>query len=426
MIGKLRKKFILVSMASVFVVLLAIMAVINLMNFHNVTVRADQILELLAENGGSFPRHFSGEAEETVLPEKDAEDQEMRQKGGRMPEDGGEVPLSPETPYETRFFSVVLDTEGNVLSVDTSHIAALTDEEAQTCGQQVFQSGSEKGYLGDYRYLVSEGVDTTVIFADCGRDLGTSRAFLTTSIWVSGLGLSAVFLLVLLFSRIVFRPVTESYEKQKQFITDASHEIKTPLTIIDANTEVLEMEFGENRWTKSTRNQVNRLSALTRQLITLARMEESGGEKMVEFSLSDAVREAAAPYEALALAQNRRISLEIAEGLSMKGDEESIRRLVGILLDNAVKYSPSGAGIRVMLKPKGKNRLLSVENPAGQLPQGNLDVLFERFYRTDASRNSGTGGSGIGLSVARAIVQAHRGKITAAARDGLLVITAVL
>ena len=114
------------------------------------------------------------------------------------------------------------------------------------------------------------------------------------------------------------------------------------------------MEFGENRWTRSTRNQVNRLSTLTRQLITLARMEESGGEKMVVFSLSDAVREAAAPYEALALAQNRRISLDIAEGVSMKGDEESIRRLVGILLDNAVKYSPSGAAIRVILKQKGK------------------------------------------------------------------------
>lgn len=102
------------------------------------------------------------------------------------------------------------------------------------------------------------------------------------------------------------------------------------------------------------------------------------------------------------------------------------RRLVGILLDNAVKYSPSGAAIRVILKQKGKNRIFSVENPAGQLPYGSLDVLFERFYRTDASRNSATGGSGIGLSVARAIVQAHRGKITASGRDGLLVITAVL
>ena len=410
MIGKLRRKFILVSMVSVFAVLLAIVAVINLMNFHNVTVRADQILELLAENEGRFPGP----------PPQDA----SQDAGARK--DTLEPPLSPETPYETRFFTVTLDAEGQVQSVDTGHIAALTDEEAQAYGQSVYDSGSRTGYLGEYRYLRSDGEDITVIFADCSRDLGTSRAFLLTSLWVSGLGLSAVFLLVLFFSRIVLRPVAESYEKQKQFITDASHEIKTPLTIIDANTEVLEMEFGENRWTRSTRNQVNRLSTLTRQLITLARMEESGGEKMVVFSLSDAVREAAAPYEALALAQNRRISLDIAEGVSMKGDEESIRRLVGILLDNAVKYSPSGAAIRVILKQKGKNRIFSVENPAGQLPYGSLDVLFERFYRTDASRNSATGGSGIGLSVARAIVQAHRGKITAFGRDGLLVITAVL
>lgn len=425
----LRKKFIFVSMTSVFAVLLSIVVMINLMNYRNVTVRADQILELLSENGGNFPNPFG---EKEVESSGDGQFDEKKENTG-YPEDSQgdparpEMPLSPETPYETRFFSVTLDEEGTILATDTGHIAALTDAEAQEYGLQVYESGKEKGYWRDYRYLMTEGEETVIIFADCGRDLGTSRAFLFTSIWVSGLGLTAVFLLVLFSSKLVLRPVAESYEKQKQFITDASHEIKTPLTIIDANTEVLEMEYGENQWTRSTRNQIGRLSSLTEKLVSLARMEERNDRKMVEFSLSDAVREAEKPYEALALAENRTIHPVIDEGISMKGDEEAIRQLVGILLDNAVKYSPFGAVIRITLRQKGKSRILSVENPAPQLPEGNLDILFGRFYRADASRNSGTGGYGIGLAVARAIVRNHKGKITAVSHDGgFIVITAIL
>lgn len=213
--------------------------------------------------------------------------------------------------------------------------------------------------------------------------------------------------------------MAESYEKQRQFITDASHEIKTPLTIIDANIEVLEMEHGENQWTKSTRNQVKRLTSLTQQLITLSKMdEEKNILERVEFSLSDAVLESVKSFEALIKTQNKKMDVEIEEDIFYFGDEMTIRQMIGILMDNAVKYSIDEGRIRVLLKRKGKKVQLQFFNETEAIPQGKQDVLFERFYRLDTSRNSETGGSGIGLSVAKAIVVSNKGKISAYSTDG--------
>lgn len=249
-----------------------------------------------------------------------------------------------------------------------------------------------------------------------------------TTISVSLLGLAAVFVLVVIFSRMVFLPVEESIQKQKRFITDASHELKTPLTIIDANIEVMEMESGESQWTKSTRKQIQRLSGLVQQLVTLSRLdEEKGLEEKCEFNLSEAVSECVQPYESLAQTREKNLTLNIEEDITYTGDERSIRQLAGILMDNAVKYSSENGNITLTLKKKGKKIFLEVYNDADDLPQGKLDVLFERFYRLDSSRNSGTGGSGIGLSMAKAIVQAHKGKITAENKNGRgLTITVIL
>lgn len=245
------------------------------------------------------------------------------------------------------------------------------------------------------------------------------QSSLLTSVSVSLLGFIAVTILVIIFSKMVFRPVAESYEKQKQFITDASHEIKTPLTIIDANIEVLEMENGENQWTKSTKNQVKRLASLTQQLIVLSKLdEEKGVSEKLEFSLSDAVLETVQSFEALAKTQKKQLDFQIEEGIRLFGDEKSIRQMIGILMDNALKYSIYEGGIRVQLKRKGRKIQLEVLNQTENISQGKQDILFERFYRMDTSRNSETGGSGIGLSVAKAIVLSQGGKINAYSADG--------
>lgn len=419
MIRDLRKKFILVAMLSTMLVLTAIMGVVNFSNYREMLDRADEMTALLEQNDGKFPEEPSWhEQDDTETPPAKPENDEKDKSR-----------FSVETPFETRYFTVTVDENGEVTDCDLDRIAAVDEETAEEYTQTAQQKNKTTGFQGIYRYRVTETEDgAKYVFLDCRREISNFRTVLVTTISVSLLGLAAVFVLVVIFSRMVFRPVEESIQKQKRFITDASHELKTPLTIIDANTEVMEMESGESQWTKSTRKQIQRLSGLVQQLVTLSRLdEEKGLEEKCEFNLSEAVSECVQPYESLAQTREKNLTLNIEENLTYTGDERSIRQLAGILMDNAVKYSSENGNITLTLKKKGKKIFLEVYNDADDLPQGKLDVLFERFYRLDSSRNSGTGGSGIGLSVAKAIVQAHKGKITAENKNGRgLTITVIL
>ena len=419
MIRDLRKKFILVAMLSTMLVLTAIMGVVNFSNYREMLDRADEMTALLEQNDGKFPEEPSWhEQDDTETPPAKPENDEKDKSR-----------FSVETPFETRYFTVTVDENGEVTDCDLDRIAAVDEETAEEYTQAAQQKNKTTGFQGIYRYRVTETEDgAKYVFLDCRREISNFRTVLVTTISVSLLGLAAVFVLVVIFSRMVFRPVEESIQKQKRFITDASHELKTPLTIIDANIEVMEMESGESQWTKSTRKQIQRLSGLVQQLVTLSRLdEEKGLEEKCEFNLSEAVSECVQPYESLAQTREKNLTLNIEEDITYTGDERSIRQLAGILMDNAVKYSSENGNITLTLKKKGKKIFLEVYNDADDLPQGKLDVLFERFYRLDSSRNSGTGGSGIGLSMAKAIVQAHKGKITAENKNGRgLTITVIL
>ncbi|MBQ9045083.1 MAG: HAMP domain-containing histidine kinase [Oscillospiraceae bacterium] len=346
---------------------------------------------------------------------------------GRM---DGHKELSAETPYESRYFSVLLDAEGAEQSVDTGRIAAVDSLTAVRYAESVYESGRTRGFLDTYRYtVVSEDGGTRVIFLDCGRSLETFRSFLLASAGVSLLGLISVGSLIVAFSGRIVRPVAESYEKQKRFITDAGHEIKTPLAIINADAEVLEMDLGEdNEWLRDIQKQTQRLAGLTNDLVYLSRMEEQQSAVVqVDFPISDVVAEQAQSFRALAKTQGKTFTEAITPMLTLCGDEKAVRQLTSILLDNAVKYSPEGGEIRLTLEKQGRNLALSVYNDASvPVPRAELGKLFDRFYRTDPSRSSETGGHGIGLSIARAIVTAHKGKITASTEDEKsLAITAI-
>lgn len=399
MLKRLRRKFIGITMCSIVLVLGSIIGIINLANYWNINNNADALLSVLAENDGVFPRVGDMEGSGQKPPPRD---------------------MSPEAPFNTRYFTVVLRLDGTVFSVDTGRIAAVSSEAAAEYAAQLYAQGKTGGFFENYKYQAhacNEGI--MYIFLDCNEELETFYSFLFVSILASLIGILLVFALVLFFSKLAVRPVAESYEKQKQFITDASHEIKTPLTVIDANTEVLEMESGENEWTKSIKNQVKRLASLTEKLVFLSRMEEENAAlQMADFSLSEAILQTAQPYEAIAEVQGKTLSLEIERNVSYYGNEVSLRQLISLLLDNAMKYFNPGGSIAVQFRTAGKNKVLSVKNTVSHIQKGKLDMLFERFYRLDSSRSSQTGGYGIGLSVARAIVTAHKGKISAQSDDG--------
>lgn len=426
MIRQLRKKFILIAMLSTFIVLSAIMGTVNISGYLKMAARADDMTSVLGINDGKFPGN--GKEEMEAAGNENPPDVAVGKREDIFETEASRN-FSPEAPYETRYFTVILDDGGEISSCDLNHIAAVDEDMALEYGKTVSGKKSETGFCGIYRYrVIKDDGQTKCIFLDCAREISGFRVTAVSSIVMSFLGLAAVLVLVIFFSQIVFLPVEESIRKQKQFITDASHELKTPLTIIDANTEVIEMETGENQWTKSTRKQIQRLSGMVQQLVALSRLDENRdiGEK-TEFSASDAVLETVQPYEAPVRTGGKEMEQLVDEGILFTGNERDFRQLVGILVDNAVKYTPEGGKIRIALKKKGKKCQLEIFNDAEELPVGKLDVLFERFYRLDSSRNSSTGGSGIGLSVAKAIVRAHKGKITAESPDGkIMKITVII
>jgi len=426
MIKTLRRKFIAIAMGSMAAVLLLLIGGMNLMNYRSMLSDTDIRLNILAENNGRFKSPADGFGNFGDGPKVPME------WGNLFP--GNHHKLSAEAPYDTRFFTVVIKDDGTVISIDTGKIAAVSTSEAGEYAKSLIAKGNISGFCNNYRYRAistagSNGEENTMyIFLDCERELNSFKNFLFSSIGVSVLGMLLVFILVVTFSKLLVKPVAESYDKQKRFITDASHELKTPLTIIDANTEVLELENGENEWTRSIHNQVKRLSSLTQKLVFLSRMNEGNTNimTMLDFSLSDAVEETALPFAAVASTNNQKLTFDITSNLIIHGDETLIRQLVSLLLDNAIKYTSKGGEIILTLKETGRNKVLTVWNTAENVSAGKLDVLFDRFYRTDSSRNSSTGGFGIGLSVAKAIVLAHKGKISARSDDGKSVIFTVL
>lgn len=431
---RLRIKFIVVAMASVVVVLAGIVTAINVANYVNVCEQADAKLELLAQNDGQFPESLTKAAD----PDGDVlQKGQTKEDPGKGQVDPGSEPgkdaglgkgMSAETPFETRYFTVSLDSRGSVASVNVSNIMAVSSSEAQELAQGLFEDSSEKGFYGVYRYLaVSSDNQTMYLFLDCTNDLDNFQTFLLASAGISFAGLLLVLVLVLVLSRFAVRPVEESYAKQKAFITDASHEIKTPLAVISAANEIQEMEQGETEWTRSIAEQVQRLSGLTERLVQLARMDEGTYEmKRTEVDLSALVRETAEPFASLAVSRGKELALAVEPGVTCTGDAAALTQVVELLLDNATRYAKDGCTITVDLRKQGKRAKLSVSNAVEHMPQGNLDKLFERFYRDDSSRSSQTGGTGVGLSVVRSIAEAHGGTASVSAEGNVITFAVLL
>lgn len=406
MFKRLRYKFISISMLSVILVLGIIVAGINIASYSGTVKNADEILQILADNHGRFPEN----PEDRVMP-----------RAGLDPIRGMNNPVSsPELQFETRYFSVLLDPDGNVLSSDTGMIAAISDSESESLAKTVFASSKDKGFESDYRFLkVYEGCNVRVIFYDCGRSLDSYRMGLQASVLVSLSSIFVIFLLILFFSGRIVRPVAESYEKQTRFITDAGHELKTPLAIINADADVI-LADGENTWADDIKMQVSRLTELTNSLIFLSKMQEDApGVVLEDVDLSSLVVKSCDSFTSMFITGKKNLVKQIEDNIHIRGNESLLKELMSILLDNALKYSPSGGTTKVMLKQTSKGINLYVTNDTlHKIDKESAKKFFDRFYRQDPSRNSETGGHGIGLSIAQAIMDIHKGRIEASPEEG--------
>lgn len=424
---RLRQKFVLVAMLSVAAALALILVVINAVNYQSVCRMADDRIEAIVENGGSFPSVFSADEvrvgqEETsdtsvvILEELSATYIDRSYGLGKRAADI----MDKEAPYDTRYFTVTVNGDGTIAGVDVNHVAATTAQDACTYAAQVSTKSAKHGFYGAYRYRVVDTDEGSLyVFVDCSRELSNFEAFLGAS---AAIGMGAwllVFILMVIFSRVAVRPIVESYRKQQRFITDASHEIKTPLAVIGAANDVLEIETGESEWTQSIAAQVTRLKSLTERLVFLARMDEGATQfEKTDLDLSELVEYASEPFCAVAESRGKRLVRDIEAELHVQGDISALSQVVELLLDNATRYASDGSKIELTLKRRSRGGVtLQVSNAVNTMPQGDLERLFDRFYRADTSRNSQTGGSGVGLSVAQAIVEAHGGSIRAQALD---------
>ena len=407
MLKKMRLRMIMSSMLSYLAVIIFIAVLVNVCDYFVTTRKVDQTLSYIL----SF--------EQRIPDPVGRPDQQPGMNEAPPPGDFMEMPNIEEN-YMTRFFVVRFDSNEDVIFASTDYIASENETSAIELARRALDGGSEHGYMDEYRYVVEQNGDTTVvIFLNAGREIQYMKSLGSLSVGVDFVSLILVFILVVLTSKRAIRPIENNIKQQKRFITDASHELKTPLTSISTSIDVLEMEHGEDEWTGNIRSQIGRMTKLVSELVTLSRLDEDMPLPDKEsFSLSNAAWEIAEVYEPQAKAQDKDLQTDIEDDIDMTGEKSSIQQLFSVLLDNAIKYSNDKGRIAFSVrKVKGKITI-RVSNPCNYDVPPDTDRLFDRFYRPDESRDSKTGGSGVGLAIAKAVAEAHGGEISAECPDG--------
>lgn len=343
---------------------------------------------------------------------------------GRPPSPEEEIPemLGPEPVLSrfTRFFYAKVNADGEIIEINRDRMLELPQDEAERYVHAILEKASAEGFIEDLQYYVAEKpYGRMIALAERGAELGMLARLTRVSLWSAGFGGVLLLFFVILVSDWAVRPVKLTLDKQKAFISDASHELKTPLTIIQTSADVLENSIGPVRWLLTIRAQALRMSVLVKDLLTLARTEAGEIEKPhARLNMSQAALNATLEFESLAYEAKKTLRHDIAPNVFFSGVEDDIARLFSILIDNAIVHSRENAEITVKLAQKGRNICFSVYNTGNDVPDADLQRLFERFYRSDSSRSRDTGGYGLGLSIAHAIAAGHRGKIQVTGEQG--------
>ena len=400
MIKKLRKKFILMAIISVAVVLVLLCAIVNIANYVITDSNTTQTIETIFNNQGNLP----------VFNEQNKPNE---QNDIQKP-----MPKPHESDYSTRYFVSRYDDEGNISQKMLDNITTVTEEDTETYLKIAQNHGEGYGSYGDFKYYVSQigSGKYMAIFLDTYREMHSVYTILIISIIAMVVCIILVCIAVLLFSKKAVDPVVKNNEKQKQFITDASHELKTPITVITTSLKVLEMENGKQKWIDKAVSQTQKLSELVNELVKLSKMDEETKPVFSEFNISRAVEEMIDSFKDFAKENSHKISADIEKDLKYKGDEYAIRQLLSILIDNAVKYASENSPIEIALKSYKKGVIITSKNACENADTIETAKLFDRFYRADKARTSG-GGFGIGLSIAQSIVEEHKGEIKAETVD---------
>ena len=395
MFRKLRIRFIAIASLTILIVLLSVVGVLISARHIQTVNEINKILTLISDNGGTFPSVFkvTSELGNTV---------------------------SVDTLFQYRYFSAVIDEDGNITSLNSSSISDLTDEQVESYLTKINKSGDTSGYFRynnhTYSYLVTDESDDSklIVVLDSTNQVEENRTLLHLSLWMSGVSFAFFVLMLSIFSGRVIEPFVRNYERQRRFITNAGHELKTPLAIISANNELVEMMNGESEWTKSTNDQVERMTGLINSLVAMARLEEQPEVVLTDLNFSAIAKDAAEDFKGLVIKDGKQFVMEIQPDIHVKAEEKSLFELVTLLVDNANKYCDAGGTVSVKLSKA--NRLskarLKISNTYAEGKNVDYSKFFERFYREDESHNNKKSGYGIGLSMAQTMVKLFKGSIS--------------
>lgn len=278
----------------------------------------------------------------------------------------------------------------------------------------------DEGYIGNYIYKVRKiginGKEVTLI--DSETTIKELKTTIMISIIIGALGIIMIFVIAKKISTIIVQPVENTFEKQKQFISDASHELKTPLAVIEANADVLQDKVGDNKWITYIQNEVQSMNKLVNDLLVLARMENKNISNNQKFNLSKEVEMSVSVFESMMYEKNITLETHINDGIEFNGDKEDIKHIISILIDNAIKHTEENGKIIVNTLKEKNNIKIEVKNQGKPIPEEEREKIFERFYRVDKARSRSEKRYGLGLSIAKGIVEKYNGTISVSCKDG--------
>lgn len=411
MFRKLRVRFILIASVAVTGILFFLVGALNSVRFLQTTGEIQAVLNILSDNQGEFP---------SVQATAQALDNDR---------------ISIDTIYQYRYFSAVFNEDGTVYSSNLNNISNLSQEQALKSAKSVVKQHRKNGIftIGGqyYSYQVTRDAKTKrylAVVLDSTKYLEDRNDFLWVSIRSALYSVIFFIVVISVVSSWAIRPYVRNYEKQKRFITNAGHELKTPLAIISANTELQELMTGENEWTESTKDQVNRLSNLINQMVSLARLEEQPDIAVVDVDFSSLVQKAAQDFKSVAEKAGKDYQIRVQDDIHVKASQDELYELISILIDNACKYCDEDGQIFVTLtKAKRRKRArLIISNSYADGKNVDYSRFFDRFYREDESHNHKQAGYGIGLSMAESLVNLFKGKIAASYKKGFISFTILI